>query len=243
MSDPAPAYVFEDVSADLFQHGMLHVLVYTDRLSGWPVVHQWRRDPTAREVVQAIVHNFVDLSVAMRLRSDNGPQFDARLSQSAMQRWGVSWGSSTPHYPQSNGHAEAAVEAIKALVAKIAPSDDLSSEEFLAGLLEFRNTPYEGGLSPVQIVLGHQLHSIVPAHWSAYATQWIKAMAARERHAEAAAKLRYDVRSRPLSPLPIGAPVRIQDPHSKLWSHVGTVVAVWRYRSYRIKFVSGSVLW
>jgi hypothetical protein len=37
--------------------------------------------------------------------------------------------------------------------------------------------------------------------------------------------------------------VRIQDPSSKLWSHVGVIVAVGRYRSYRIKFASGSVLW
>jgi hypothetical protein len=51
MADPMPTYVFEDVSADLFQHGSLHVLVYAARLSGWPVVHQWKRDPTAREVM------------------------------------------------------------------------------------------------------------------------------------------------------------------------------------------------
>ncbi len=63
-SDPLPIYVFQDVSADLFQQGSLHVLVYTDRLSGWPVVHQWRRDPTVREVVQAIMGNFVELGAA-----------------------------------------------------------------------------------------------------------------------------------------------------------------------------------
>ena len=50
LNDPLPTFVFKDVSADLFQYGTLHVLVYADRLSGWPVVHQWRRDPTAREV-------------------------------------------------------------------------------------------------------------------------------------------------------------------------------------------------
>ena len=144
MADPLPTYVFEDVSADLFQHGNLHVLVYVDRLSGWPVIHQWRRDPTAREVVQAVVSNFVELGVPMRFRSDNGPQFDAGAFQAALQRWGVAWGNSTPHYPQSNGHAEAAVKAVKELVAKIAPSGDLSSEEFLTGLLEFRNTPPPG---------------------------------------------------------------------------------------------------
>jgi hypothetical protein len=70
-------------------------------------------------------------------------------------------------------------------------------------------------------------------------------MIARERQAAAAAetKLRYDAHTRPLSPLRIGTPVRIQDPDSKLWTHVGVIVAVGRYRSYRIKFASGSVLW
>ncbi len=53
LTDPLWTFVFEDVSVDLFQYGTLHVLVYADRLSGWLVVHQWRRDPTAREVTQA----------------------------------------------------------------------------------------------------------------------------------------------------------------------------------------------
>jgi hypothetical protein len=245
MSDPLPDFVFEDVSADLFKHGTLHVLVYADRLSGWPVVHQWRRDPTAREVVQAVVHNFVELGVPMRFRSDNGPQFDAKIFQDTLNRWGVAWGNSTPHYHQSNGHAEAAVKAVKELVAKTAPSGDLSSEDFLAGLLEFRNTPHECGLSPAQIVFGHQLRSVIPAHRSSFAPKWKDAIIARERQAAAAAdtKLRYDTRTRPLAPISIGTPVRIQDPISKLWSHVGVIVAVGRYRSYRVKFASGSVLW
>ena len=242
MSDPLPTFVFQDVSADLFQHGNPHVLVYADRLSGWPVVHQWRRDPTAREVIQAVVHNFVELGVPMRFRSDNGPQFDAGVFQETLKRWGVAWGNSTPHYPQSNSHAEAAVKAMKELVAK---TGDLSSEEFLAGLLEFRNTPHESGASPAQILFGHQLRSIIPAHRSSYAPKWKDVMMARERQAAAAAetKLRYDVHTGPLSPLRIGTQVRIQDPDSKLWIHVGVIVAVGRYRSYRVKFASGSVLW
>ena len=185
MSDPLPTFVFQDVSADLFQHGNPHVLVYADRLSGWPVVHQWRRDPTAREVIQAVVHNFVELGVPMRFRSDNGPQFDAGVFQETLKRWGVAWGNSTPHYPQSNSHAEAAVKAMKELVAK---TGDLSSEEFLAGLLEFRNTPHESGASPAQILFGHQLRFIIPAHRSSYAPKWKDVMMARERQAAAAAE-------------------------------------------------------
>jgi transposase InsO family protein len=141
MSDPLPTHVFEDVSADLFQSGQLHVLVNADRLSGWPVVHRWRRDPTAWEVLHAVIDNFAELGVPMRFRSDNGPQFDAGVFRSAMDRWGVAVSNSTPNYSQSNGHAEAAVKAVKELVEKISPSGDLDTEEFKQGLLEFRNTP------------------------------------------------------------------------------------------------------
>jgi hypothetical protein len=83
-----------------------------------------------------------------------------------LRSWGVVWGNSTPGYSQSNGHAEAAVAAMKDLVAKIAPTGDLTSEDFAQGMLEVRNTPRENGLSPVEMVFGHQLRSIVPAHRS-----------------------------------------------------------------------------
>jgi hypothetical protein len=95
------------------------------------------------------------------------------------------------------------------------------------------------------MVFGHQLRSIVPAHRSAYATCWKSVKGTRDRKGaiNSDSKTRYDLRSRDLKPLPIGTNVRVQDPKSKLWSHVGVVVAIGRYRAYRVKFASGSVLW
>ena len=81
MTEALPTHVFEDVSVDLFQSDRLHVLVYAECLSGWPVVHRWKRDPTAREVVHAVVANFVELGVPIYFRSDIGSQFDGRLRQ------------------------------------------------------------------------------------------------------------------------------------------------------------------
>ncbi len=88
MPDFLPTHVFEDVSADLFQSGELHMLVYADQLFGWPIVHRWKWDPTAREVLHAVIDNFVELGVPMPFRSDNGPQFDAGVFRTAMDRWG-----------------------------------------------------------------------------------------------------------------------------------------------------------
>lgn len=122
LCDPPPTRVFEDVSADLFQLRSLHVLVNADRLSGWPVVHQWCHDPSSREAVQMVEENFVQLGVPVRMRSDNGPQFDVQIFQAKLRQWGVVWGNSSLNYSQSNGHKEASVAAMKDLVAKISPA-------------------------------------------------------------------------------------------------------------------------
>jgi hypothetical protein len=131
----------------------------------------------------------------MRFRSDNGPQFDAGVFRDAMERWGVAREKSTRHYSKSNGHADAAVKDGKELVEKVSPSGDLDLEEFQQGLLEFWNTPLENGLSPAQMVSGHQLRSIVPAHHSAYATCWTSVMDVRDRQvtSDAESKTRYSI--------------------------------------------------
>lgn len=58
-----------------------------------------------------------------------------------MGRWGVHHVITSPHYPQSNGHAEAVVKTVKHLILKVAPTGNIDSEEFNQSLLEFLNTP------------------------------------------------------------------------------------------------------
>ncbi|KAK4013996.1 hypothetical protein OUZ56_026544 [Daphnia magna] len=72
---------------------------------------------------RAVTSNFVDLGVPTRFRSDGGTQFGADAFQTALRNWGVEWQNSSPYYAQSNGHAEASVDAMKRLVEKIAPSN------------------------------------------------------------------------------------------------------------------------
>ena len=153
---------------------------------------------------------------------------------------------STPHYAQSNGHAEAAVKAMKALVAKLCTSGDLELDKFRHALLEFRNTPGSDGRSPAQVVFGHNLRSSVPAHRKSFAPEWQADGNLRdERAALEHEKVRthYNKRARKLLPLGIGTTVRVQNHSTKLWDRVGIIVAVGRFRDYRIKFPSGSVLW
>jgi hypothetical protein len=237
MTDPRPTHVFEDISADLFQLGRLHVLVYADRLSGWPVVHRWRRDRTAREVAQAVIGNFVELGVPMRFRSDNGPQFDAGvLSPEETQHRSIA--KATDYYSRGSGQSR------KRVGRKDLPFWGFGFGGFSTRVVRIPEHPSRKRPFAAQMVFG-QLRSIVPAHRSVYATCWKSVMDARDRQAvrDAESKTRYDLYSRSLPPLPIRANVRVQGPISKLWSLVGTIVPIGRYRAYRVKFASGSVLW
>ena len=115
-NDDHPIRPFESVSADFFQVAGKDFLVIADRLSGWPVVVPCNTGITAQALCRAICRYFRDVGVPLRLRSDGGPQFTSTEFKDCMTRWGVDHIVSTPHYPQSNGHAEAAVKAVKHLI-------------------------------------------------------------------------------------------------------------------------------
>ena len=188
----------------------------------------------------------LDLGVPVRIRTDGGLQFTSQEFSKFTEKWGVKHVKSTPHYPQSNGHAESAVKAMKSLLIKTSPNGNLDKEEFQIGLLEFRNTPKAHGLSPAQILFGHPLRSPVPAHHTAFAKPWLDMMHACE---QAAAKGKqkieeqYNSHARALPPLKLGSSVRIQDPKSKLWDTCGTIISVGKSRDYHVKLASGRVYW
>ena len=67
----------------------------------------------------------------------------------------------------------------------------------------------------------------------------------RDRQAaiNADTKARYDAHARPLRPLEMGQPVRIQNPQTKAWDRVGVIVSIGHKRDYRVEIASGGVLW
>ena len=150
--DPPPSRPFEDVSADLFSHTGKSYLVYVDRLSGWIKILEYRQDPTSQQVISTIRNFFVDAGVPVCIRTDGRPQFSSSKFRQFLKRWGINHALITPHYPQSNGHAEAAVKAMKSLVAKSSKSGNIDSDEFCEGHLEWLNTPKEHGLSPAEVL-------------------------------------------------------------------------------------------
>ena len=242
-----PSRVFEDVSADFFHYAGRDYLLYVDRLSGWPVLFHFPKEKTtSRHTIQACRRAFVELGVPVRFRSDSGPQFNSRKFSQFLKRWGVCAALSTPHYPQSNGHAEAAVKGMKKLIATTTTGGDLDDENFQRGLLESRNTPRVGGLSPAQILYGHPLRSAVPVHRDTFCKKWQEKFNdydACYNQAHSQNEERYNLRSRALRPLHVGTQVRVQNQISKRRDRDGVVIGVGRHRDYHAQLPSGRVYW
>ena len=243
-NDDHPDRPFESVSADFFAVAGKSFLVITDRLSGWPVVIPCYNNTTASNTIRMFCRYFREVGVPLRLRTDGGPQFTSHDFQEFLQRWGVHHRISSPHYPQSNGHAEAAVKSVKYLILKTAPSGDIDCEDFSRGLLELRNTPNTSGRSPAQILYGRPLRSCVPAHSQSFSKEWQAKSEDCDRRAAARtmqATLHYDEHARPLPRLSVGQTVRIQDPTSHRWDKVGVIMGVFKPRDYEVRLPSGRV--
>ena len=246
MSDTKPEYPFEVTSADIFSVAGNQFLIYADRLSGWSSVYALKKNTTSEAVMRCMRTAFQDLGVPRRLRTDGGPQFASAAFREFLAHWKITHELSSPHYPQSNGHAEAHVKSMKRLIQKVTPNGNLNMDEFAKGLIELRNTPRSDGVSPAQILLGRTLRSGLPVHRKHFSQAWNKAAKRMDRQASDAdqAAQRYNRSAKPLPPLKVGDSVRVQDHASKKWTLRGEVAEVKDdNRSYLVRFPSGRILW
>ena len=180
--------------------------------------------------------------VPTRIRSDGGLQFASAEFADFAAKWGFRHTMSSPHYPQSNGHAESAVKAMKRLVQKASPTGHLDNDAFTSALLEWRNSPNADGLSPAEVIFGRQLRTLAPSHQSNFIPESSKLRARIiSRRGDSKAKRRYDAHARPLRPIPAGTPFRIQHPLTKLLDTTGVVISSDAKRDYQVRTTSGHV--
>ena len=221
MYDPLPDRIFEDVSIDFFSYAGKDFLVYVDRKSGYPIVYKFNKlDTTTESVIMILRKTFSDVGVPRKLRSDGGPQFTSAQFRKFMQKWEIEHVKSSPHYPQANGHAEAAVKAMKKLIKTSTENGNTDTDDYHQALLEFRNTPKEGGLSPAQLVLGKPLRSYVPVHHSSFDPIWHEKSQEYDRKVaknHLKSEQQYNPSACELKKLQIGTKVRLQNPIHKTW--------------------------
>ena len=239
--DASPTRVFESVSADYFHVAGRTFLVYADRLSGWPYVFSCTTPASSSQLVSLLPKLLVDIGMPTVLRTDGGPQFISSRVRSFLTRWGVEHRISSPHYSESNGHAEAAVKVVKKLLLTTTQNGNLDKDAFARSFLELRNTPRGKGRSPSQVLFGHPLRSSVPTHNHSFAEEWQEAVAECEAKAEHLRQQAKDTRTQ--SQLTIGTHVDMYNHASRHWDRLGVMVGVGSRRDYLVKLGSGQTWW
>ena len=198
-----PTHPWEEVGADLFQLKGTTYLLVVDYFSRYPELMKLT-STTAPCVVNALKSVFARHGIPVRLRTDNGPQFDCDEMSSFASSYNFEHSTSSPRYPQSNGEVERCVQTIKNLLKK--------SDDVYLSLLVYRSTPLRWcDTSPAELCMGRRLRTNLPQMPQTLIPDW--SYLDKFYHAERCYKERmkkdFDKRHRvtPLPDLPKDTPV------------------------------------
>ena len=117
------------------------------------------------------------------LISDNGPCYTSQAFTSVMKSYNSNHITSSPHYPESNGHAVKYVQIVNSLCYKgkeegkdFTNKTKEESTDFYNCLMIYHNTPLTGSLqSPMQILQGRNARSDLPMSNATRKTAWYPA--------------------------------------------------------------------
>ena len=234
---------FQFVHADIGEDDGRQFLVIVDQFSGWPDVTMYGdKNTTAHRLANSSRAFFSTMGAPEGLWSDNQP-FKAAAYQDLLRKYNVSWHSSSPHYPQSNGRAEAEIKQIKKLVCGSKVGGRWDADQMAHALMLFRNAPRcGGGPSPAESVFGRPIRDGLPAHARSFAKEWQRPTEELERRVEAAREKSrefYNAHTHTLAELVVGDHILIQDPDSSLWSTPGKVIEIGPNRDYLVRTADG----
>lgn len=246
VTKPRPQRPFQEIAADFCYHAGRFYLIVVDCYTDWPTIIPMGTDITASHLNAGLRELFSRTAIPDIFWSDRGPQFTSKEFKLFTSQWGFHHQTSTPHYPQSNGRAEAAVKSMKRIIKAAWNGRSIDEEKLCRALLQYRNTPSrKDNLSPAQKLYGHPIQDTLPAHRKSFAPAWQvssqEAGQKREATLEAAQRY-YNIGSKALPQIQVGTHVAVQDTRSRLWDTYGVVTAIGPQRQYHIKTQRGSVL-
>ena len=243
---PKPARPYQETAADLCFHAGKNYLVWVDCYSDWPIIAPLDKDTTATRITTVSTEIFSQTAVPDIVWTDGGPQFTSKRFQDFLHQWGIIHRKSTPHYPQSNGKAEATVKAMKKILQTAWTGCFLDKTVLCESLMQYRNTPSaKDGLSPAQKLYGHPIQDSLPIHPRAFAPEWQQSTAETERRtqqSEEAATRRYNSTASNLPEINVGTHVAVQNARTRLWDTYGIVTWVGPHRQYHIRTANGQTM-
>ena len=229
-----PAYPWQRISTDLFVLNGHTYMVVVDYFSRFPEVSKLT-STTSQSIISVLKTLFSRFGIPGEVVSDNGPQYGSQEFADFAKTYDFKHTTSSPHFPQSNGHAERAVQTVKKLLKG-------TTDPHLA-LLSYRSTPLPWcGISPAELLMGRQIRSNLPQPEDTLIPMWpYLTFNASEAVFKQQQKENFDIRHRtkPLPDIP---------PQTDVWITTnrdhspGTVTATTDApRSYVVEMPSGTV--
>ena len=153
MPTTLPERPWQKIGVDLFHHSGKEYIIAVDYYSRFFEIAPLK-NTTSESATNYLKLFFSHHGIPEIIISDNGPQFSAATFSKFAEEWGFTHLTSSPHYPQSNGEAERAVQMAKDLITK-------SEDPYLA-LLSYRSTPLHNGYTPAELLMGRKRRSTLP---------------------------------------------------------------------------------
>ena len=230
-----PDYPFERVASDLFELKGVVYLLLVDYYSRYIEVNKLP-SLTSASVIIALKASFSRYGIPTTLVTDNGPQYTSQEMKEFADLYGFTHLTSSPHYPQSNGFAERAVQTVKKLL-------DSAGDPYMA-LLSYRATPLPWcGLSPAELPMGRRIRTDIPQVKKHFIPNWIHTRDFRglDEKFKESQKRAYDKRHRvkDLPPLPDQLPVWVETQGTQVPGQISQPASP--PRSYLVETSSGQI--
>ena len=111
---PTSSHPWQMCATDIFMlEGIDHLVVGNFYSKMILVRHLPPSQSNSNKVVSLLKEMFSEHGIPKVLHSDNGPQYASAQFDDFCISWGISHKTSSPHYPQSNGFAEACIKSVK----------------------------------------------------------------------------------------------------------------------------------
>ena len=229
-----PPHAWHTLGTDLFYWNKIDYLVIRAYFSKYLIVRRLTNSST-HMVIKELGLVFTELGRPFILRSDNRPCYSSREFHNFLSFYQVDHITSSPHYPQSNGFAEALVGITKKLMEKSVKEGKLWNY----GLLQYRTTPISSTLpSPLEMLTGRIPHSSLPQLPSSIG----KNMETSRIHQELLRRQPHNNTSTGTMDLEPGQPVFVKKVNGNVWRTATVDQSAAEPDSYWVRFPDNSIL-
>ena len=229
-----PPHACHTLGTDLFYWNKIDCLVIGDYFSKYLII---RRLPnsSSHAMIKELGLVFTELGRPFVLRSDNRPCYSSREFHNFLSFYQVDHITSSPHYPQSNGFAEALVGITKKLMEKSVKERKLWNY----GLLQYRTTPISSTLpSPLEMLTGRRPCSSLLQLPSSIG----KNMDTSRIHQELLRRQPNNATSTGAMDLEPGQPVFVKEVNGNIWRTATVDQPATEPHSYWVRFPDNSIL-